>query len=64
MMANKVVRKGGKTMVAQVPADELVGLTETEYLLRSPRNARRLLSALSRIRVAKDPGRNSSSERK
>ncbi len=58
-MADKVVRKGGK-MVAQVPADEPVGPMETEYLLRSPRNARRLLSALSRTRVAKDRGGNSS----
>lgn len=31
-----------------VPADELAGLMETAHLLRSPRNAQRLLSALRR----------------
>ncbi|HUI40855.1 MAG TPA: type II toxin-antitoxin system prevent-host-death family antitoxin [Terriglobia bacterium] len=34
--------------VALVPADELAGLMETAHLLRSPRNARRLLAALRR----------------
>ncbi|MFY9682510.1 MAG: type II toxin-antitoxin system Phd/YefM family antitoxin [Candidatus Sulfotelmatobacter sp.] len=42
-----VVRKGEKK-VAMVPADELAGLMETAHLLRSPRNAHRLLSALRR----------------
>jgi antitoxin YefM len=42
-----VVRKGEKK-VAMVPADELVGLMETAHLLRSPKNARRLLTALRR----------------
>ena len=42
-----VVRKGEKK-VAMVPADELAGLMETAHLLRSPRNAQRLLSALRR----------------
>jgi antitoxin YefM len=31
-----------------VPADELMGLMETAHLLRSPKNARRLLTALQR----------------
>jgi antitoxin YefM len=34
--------------VALVPAGELAGLMETAHLLRSPRNARRLLTALHR----------------
>jgi antitoxin YefM len=34
--------------VALVPAGELAGLMETAHLLRSPRNARRLLTALNR----------------
>lgn len=34
--------------VALVPAQELAGLMETAHLLRSPRNARRLLAALRR----------------
>ncbi len=41
-------RKGGD--VALVAADELAGLLETAHLLRSPANAERLLSALSRAR--------------
>jgi antitoxin YefM len=31
-----------------VPADELMGLMETAHLLRSPKNAQRLLTALRR----------------
>ena len=31
-----------------ISADELASLTETAYLLRSPQNAERLLSALGR----------------
>ena len=42
-----VVRKGEKK-VAMVPADELAGLIETAHLLRSPKNAQRLLAALRR----------------
>jgi len=42
-----IVRKGEKK-VAMVPADELAGLVETAHLLRSPRNAQRLLTALRR----------------
>jgi antitoxin YefM len=41
-------RQGGD--VAMVAADELEGLLETAHLLRSPRNAARLLSALERAR--------------
>jgi antitoxin YefM len=41
-------RNGGD--VALVAADELEGLLETAHLLRSPRNAARLLSALERAR--------------
>lgn len=34
-----------------IAADELQSLMETAYLLRSPKNAERLLSALSRART-------------
>lgn len=34
-----------------VPADELAGLMETAHLLRSPKNARRLLTALRRAKA-------------
>lgn len=43
-----IVRRKGARDVALVPASELAGLMETAYLLRSPRNARRLSAALSR----------------
>jgi antitoxin YefM len=43
-----VVRRRGSRDVALIPAGELAGLIETAHLLRSPRNARRLLAALRR----------------
>jgi len=41
-----IVRRKGAGDVALVPAEELAGLIETAHLLRSPRNAQRLLRAL------------------
>lgn len=43
-----VIRRRGRERVALVAADELAGLLETAHLLRSPRNATRLLAALRR----------------
>jgi len=43
-----VVKRRGHQDMAIIPADELESLRETAYLLRSPRNARRLLEALAR----------------
>ena len=43
-----IVRRRGEKTVAMVPADELIGLMETAHLLRSPKNAQRLLAALRR----------------
>ena len=43
-----VTRRNGED-VALIAADELAGLLETAHLLRSPANARRLLSALARV---------------
>ncbi|MGH9598866.1 MAG: type II toxin-antitoxin system Phd/YefM family antitoxin [Terracidiphilus sp.] len=43
-----VVKRRGARDVAIIAADELVGIMETAHLLRSPRNAERLLSALRR----------------
>jgi antitoxin YefM len=43
-----VVRRKDGRDVALVPAAELAGLEETAHLLRSPRNAQRLLGALRR----------------
>ena len=45
-----IVRRRGAKDVALIPAEELAGLMETAHLLRSPRNARRLLSALRRAK--------------
>jgi antitoxin YefM len=43
-----IVRRRGAADVALIPADELSGLMETAHLLRSPANAKRLLTALQR----------------
>jgi len=43
-----IVRRRGARDVALIPATELAGLIETAHLLRSPRNAKRLLAALHR----------------
>ena len=48
-----IVRRKGSKDVALVPASELAGLLETAHLLRSPRNARRLLTALRRAELGK-----------
>jgi len=49
-----IVRRKGDKRVAMVPADELAGLMETAHLLRSPKNARRLLTALRRASGQKE----------
>jgi antitoxin YefM len=43
-----IVRRRSARDVALIPAEELAGLMETAYLLRSPKNAQRLLAALRR----------------
>ncbi len=43
-----IVRRKGSTDVALIPADELSAIMETAHLLRSPKNARRLLRAFRR----------------
>ena len=48
-----IVRRKGARDVALLPATELAGLMETAHLLRSPRNARRLLTALRRTESGK-----------
>ena len=45
-----VRRRGANKDVAMVPAEELAGLMETAHLLRSPRNAQRLMKALRRAK--------------
>ncbi len=48
-----IVKRKGLESVALVPALELSGLMETAHLLRSPRNAQRLLTALRRAKTGK-----------
>lgn len=43
-----IIQRRGSEDVAMIAADELASLTESAYLLRSPQNAERLLSALGR----------------
>ena len=43
-----LIRRRGRETVALVAADELAGWMETAHLLRSPKNARRLLEAGAR----------------
>ena len=45
-----LIRRRGAEDVALIAADELESLLETAHLLRSPRNAERLLTALQRAR--------------
>ncbi len=40
-----VIQRRGFEPVAMIPAAELAGLMETAHLLRSPKNAKRLLEA-------------------
>lgn len=55
-----IVRRRNGEDVALIAADELNGLMETAHLLRSPRNAARLLEALHRAHTQAlpptDPG--------
>jgi antitoxin YefM len=45
-----VIHRRGAEDVVLIAADELRGLMETAHLLRSPKNAQRLLNALTRAR--------------
>lgn len=48
-----IISRRGRHDVALISADELSGLLETVHLLRSPKNAERLLTALSRAKARK-----------
>jgi antitoxin YefM len=56
-----IVRRRGAKDVALIPADELESLMETAHLLRSPKNAERLLTALAR--ASKKQGKPESIEK-
>lgn len=49
-----LIRRRGAEPVALVAADELAGWMETAYLLRSPKNAQRLLDASRRATTGSD----------
>lgn len=55
-----IIQRRGSEDVAMISADELASLTETAYLLRSPQNAERVLSALAK--ALKSKGKSQSSE--
>lgn len=48
-----IIQRRGREDVALISADELESLSETAYLLSSPRNRRRLLTALRASRSGK-----------
>jgi antitoxin YefM len=50
-----LVRRRSGDAVAMIAADELQSLLETAHLLRSPKNAERLLTALARARSEELP---------
>jgi antitoxin YefM len=50
-----IITRRGSEDVALVSANELSGLLETAHLLRSPANAKRLLTALHRAQSKKLP---------
>ena len=50
-----VITRRGADSVALISAAELASLEETAYLLRSPKNAERLLTALARSRTENLP---------
>lgn len=50
-----VISRRGAESVVMLPLEEWEGVTETAHLLRSPANARRLLSAL--LRAEKGEGK-------
>ena len=45
-----IIKRRGVEDVALISASELIGLLETSHLLRSPKNAKRLLAAFERAR--------------
>ena len=59
-----IVRRRGSRDVALVPASELAALMETAHLLRSPKNARRLMTAFRRAQRGKTKPGNTATLRR
>lgn len=45
-----IIQRRGREDVAMIASDELAGVLETAHLLRSPKNTKRLLTALDRVK--------------
>jgi antitoxin YefM len=45
-----IIQRRGNEDVALINAEELTGILETAHLLRSPKNAKRLLSTLNKVK--------------
>ena len=59
-----IISRRGRHDVALISADELSGLLETAHLLRSPKNAMRLVAAYERAKTKKLRGKSIRSLRK
>ena len=59
-----IIRRRGAEDVALISASELRSIKQTAHLLRSPRNAERLLRALTRVRGGRGRSRTISQLRK
>jgi len=59
-----IISRRGRHDVALISADELSGLLETIHLLRSPKNAERLLTALDRAKTRKPRAKSVTTLRK
>jgi len=59
-----IIERRGAEKVAMISASELSSLIETAYLLRSPKSAQRLLSALMRALENKTPAMSMTELRK
>jgi len=59
-----IISRKGRHDVALISADELSGLLETLHLLRSPKNAERLLTAMNRAKSRKPRGKSVTTLRK
>ena len=46
-----VIKRRGHEPVAMISAAELSSMMETEYLFRSPKNAKRLMTAMNQVRA-------------
>ena len=49
-----IIQRRGSEDVALITADELAAILETAHLLRSPNNAKRLLTTFDRVKKASD----------